>query len=56
MESYALYINAARAGKKAMSVLSVSDSFVTEEAVDSTVRQTGFSKMMELSLEVACGK
>ena len=54
MESYALYINAARAGKKALTVLSISDSFVTKEATSAETRQTGFTKMMKLALEVAC--
>lgn len=56
MESYALYINAARAGKKAMTVLSISDSFVTKESTSPETRQTGFTKMMKLALEVACAE
>ena len=56
MESYALYINAARAGKKAMTILTISDSFVTNESVDAQARQNGFTKMMKLALETACGK
>lgn len=56
MESYALYINAARAGKKAMTVLSISDSFVTSESTSAETRQTGFTKMMKLALEVACAQ
>ncbi len=53
MESYGLYINAAEANKKAMTVLSISDSFITKESTSSETRQTGFTKMMELALEVA---
>jgi purine-nucleoside phosphorylase len=56
MESYALYINAAKAKKKAMTVLSISDSFVTKEETSAEMRQTGFTKMMKLALEVACGE
>ena len=56
MESYALYIEAARANKKAMTVLSISDSFVTKEVTSAETRQTGFTKMMKLALEVACGE
>ena len=56
MESYALYLNAARAGKKALTVLSISDSFVTKEATSAETRQNGFTKMMKLALEVACGE
>lgn len=53
MESYGLYINAARAGKKALTVLSISDSFITKEETSSEMRQTGFTKMMKLALEIA---
>ena len=53
MESYALYINASRANKKALTVLSISDSFVTKEETSAETRQTGFTKMMKLALEVA---
>lgn len=53
MESYGLYINAAKLGKKAMTVLSISDSFVTKESTSAETRQTGFTKMMKLALEVA---
>lgn len=56
MESYALYINAARAGKKAMTVLSISDNFITKEAISTEKRQNGFTNMMKLTLEVACGQ
>ena len=56
MESYALYVNAARAGKKAVTILSVSDSFVTKEVTSSEMRQNGFTNMMKLALEVACGE
>ena len=53
MESYSLYINAARAGKKALTILSISDSFITKESTSSETRQNGFRKMMELALEIA---
>ena len=53
MESYGLYINAAKAGKKALTVLSVSDSFITKEETSAETRQTGFTKMMTLALEIA---
>ena len=56
MESYGLYIEAARANKKAMTVLSVSDSFITKEETSPETRQTGFTQMMKLALEVACGE
>ena len=54
MESYALYLNAAKAGKKALTVLSISDSFITNEKASTEVRQNGFTKMMKLALELAC--
>ena len=53
MESYALYINAAKFNKKALTVLSISDSLVTKEETSSETRQTGFTKMMNLALEIA---
>lgn len=56
MESYGLYLEAARAHKKAMTVLSISDSFITKEETSPETRQTGFTKMMKLALEVACSE
>ncbi len=53
MESYALYINAARCGKKALTILSVSDSLVSKEETSSEQRQTGFKDMMYIALEIA---
>lgn len=53
METYALYINAARFNKKALTIMSVSDSFVEEKAVSAKERETGFKKMMEIALETA---
>jgi len=53
MEAAALYMNAARAGKNALAVCTVSDHIVTGEALDAGERQTSFTEMMELSLETA---
>lgn len=53
MESYALYLNAARAGKNALALLTISDSLVTGEALDAESRQNTFTKMMEIALEIA---
>ena len=53
MESAALYMNAARAGKKALGIFTVSNSLVTGEEVDSEARQTSFTDMMILALETA---
>lgn len=54
MESAALYCNAARAGKKALCICTVSDSFVyPEENTTAEERQTSFTKMMEIALNIA---
>lgn len=51
MESAALYMNAARAGKEALCICTVSDCPLREEFTSAEERQTGFTKMMELALE-----
>lgn len=54
MESAALYCNAARAGKRALCICTVSDSFVyPEENTTAEERQTSFTQMMKIALEVA---
>jgi len=53
MEAAALYMNAARAGVNALCILTVSDSLVTHELTTSEERQTAFTKMMEIALELA---
>lgn len=54
MESAALYCNAARAGKKALCICTVSDSFLNpEENTTAEERQNSFTKMMEIALEIA---
>ncbi len=53
MEAAALYCNAARAGKKALAICTVSDHILTGEATDAQERQVSFTQMMELALEVA---
>ena len=53
METAALYLNAARAGKNALTICTISDSLVTGEITTSEERQEGFTKMMELALEIA---
>lgn len=54
MEAAALYMNAARAGKKALAVLSVSDSFVhKEENLSGDEREKLFTDMMKVALEIA---
>lgn len=53
MEAAALYLNAAKAGKNALTVCSISDSLVTGEALPAEDRQVGFRNMMELGLAIA---
>lgn len=53
MEAAALYMNAARAGKNALAICTVSDSLVTGEALPAEERQTSFEEMMKLALETA---
>ena len=52
MESAALYLNAARAGKNALTICSISDSLVTGEELTAEERQTGFRNMMEMGLSL----
>ena len=53
METYALYLNAARAGKNALSLLTISDNPFTGEGLDAEQRQNTFTHMMEIALEIA---
>ncbi|MBQ8088718.1 MAG: purine-nucleoside phosphorylase, partial [Clostridia bacterium] len=53
MEAYALYLNAAAAGKNALALLTISDSMLTGEALSAEERQNSFTKMMEIALEIA---
>lgn len=53
MESYALYCNAARAGVNALAMFTVSDSMVNGEEMTAKERETGFTNMMKVALEVA---
>lgn len=53
MEAAALYMNAAQAGANALCILTVSDSLVTHEATTSEERQSSFTQMMEIALELA---
>jgi len=52
MESYALYCLASYYHKKALSILTVSDSFITSEVTTAEQRQTAFTKMMEIALSL----
>ena len=53
MESAALYLNAARAGKNALAICTISDHIVTGESLPAEDRQTTFTQMMEIALEIA---
>ena len=53
MEAAALYMNAARCGKQALAICTVSDHILTGEATTAEERQTSFTQMMELALKTA---
>ncbi len=53
MESAALYLNAARTGARALTLLTVSDSLLTGEALDAVERQNSFTEMITLALDTA---
>ncbi|NMB18546.1 MAG: purine-nucleoside phosphorylase [Erysipelothrix sp.] len=53
MESFALFANANKLDKKAACILTISDSFVTQEATSAEERQVSFTKMMEIALDAA---
>lgn len=53
MESAALYCNAARLGKKALTICTVSDSLVSPEITTAEERQTSFTDMIKIALEIA---
>ncbi|MEE0968915.1 MAG: purine-nucleoside phosphorylase [Clostridia bacterium] len=53
MEAAALYCNAAKCGKRALAICTISDSIVTGESLDSTARQNSFTDMMTVALDTA---
>lgn len=53
MEAAALYMNAAKAGVNALCILTVSDSIITHEATTAEERETTFTTMMNIALELA---
>ena len=53
MEAAALYMNAARAGKKALCICTISDHLFTGEELAAEERQTSFTDMMKIALEIA---
>lgn len=52
MEAAALYMNAAVAGKRALAICTVSDHILRGEALDADARQTSFTDMMNIALNV----
>ena len=55
MEAAALYMNAVRAGKQALTILTVSDELHSGKELSSHDRQVSFTTMMEIALETAIG-
>lgn len=53
MEAAALYLNAARAGRRALCLLTISDAPLRGEALSAEERQTSFHDMMRIALEIA---
>ncbi len=53
MEAAALYMNAARAGKNALAICTISDSLVTGEVTTAEERQNSFHNMMKIALDIA---
>ena len=53
MEAAALYMNAARAGREALAILTISDCPFTGEASTAEERQNSYTNMMRLALEIA---
>ena len=53
MEGYALYLNAARAGKNALVLATVSDHLIKKQYLTAEERQTSFDEMMVIALETA---
>lgn len=53
MEAAALYMNAARCGKHALAICTISDHILRDEACTAEERQNSFTEMMELALKTA---
>lgn len=53
MEAAALYMTAARWGKRALTICTISDHLLTGEALPAQERQTSFREMMEVALRTA---
>ena len=53
MEAAGLYLTAARAGKRALCLCTISDHIYRTEEMSAEERQLGFAEMIELALDVA---
>ena len=53
MEAAGLYMNAAKSGKRALAICTISDHLLTGESLSADDRQTSFTQMMELALGLA---
>lgn len=53
MESAELYTLAAKYGREALAILTISDSLVSQEVTSAEERQSTFTRMMEVALETA---
>ena len=53
MESSGLYINAAAAGKKALTICTISDQLVHRKYASTEERRSSFTNMMNVALEIA---
>ena len=53
MESYALYINAAVLKKKALCILTVSDSYISHKVLTAEERQNNLRNMVEIGIRTA---
>lgn len=53
MEAAALYMNAARANKRALAICTISDSLISGDSLPAIDRQNSFTDMMTLALDLA---
>ena len=53
METYGLYLNAARAGKKALTICAISDNLISKEELSAEERSKSSNDMLILALETA---
>ena len=53
MEAAALYMNAARYGKRALCICTISDHIITGEETSADERQSAFTTMMKVALDTA---